>query len=144
MNEPFLLAYALLRQAEAMVSAQHFADAGSVAHEASELALTMGARPLLGEIEALIRSARLRAEGPSSPTPEVADSTVDDRFGLTAREREVLQLVSEGKRNNDIAQELWVSPSTVRKHLENIYAKLGVNTRTAAVRVLADRSPTSR
>jgi DNA-binding CsgD family transcriptional regulator len=56
------------------------------------------------------------------------------RRALTAREREVLDLVSEGKRNNEIAQELWVSPSTVRKHLENIYAKLGVSTRTAAVR----------
>jgi DNA-binding CsgD family transcriptional regulator len=68
----------------------------------------------------------------------------DDRPALTAREREVLELVSEGNRNNEIAQELWVSPSTVRKHLENIYAKLGVNTRTAAVRVHADRSQTSR
>jgi DNA-binding CsgD family transcriptional regulator len=67
-----------------------------------------------------------------------------DRPALTAREREVLELVSEGKHNNEIAQELWVSPSTVRKHLENIYAKLGVNTRTAAVRVHAHRSQTSR
>ena len=52
---------------------------------------------------------------------------------LTAREREVLDLVARGKRNSDIAQDLWVSPSTVRKHLENIYEKLGVSTRTAAV-----------
>jgi DNA-binding CsgD family transcriptional regulator len=52
---------------------------------------------------------------------------------LTRREREVLELVAEGKQNAEIAQVLWVAPSTVRKHLENIYGKLGVGTRTAAV-----------
>ena len=52
---------------------------------------------------------------------------------LTAREREVLSWVAQGKTNAEIAQLLWLSPGTVRKHLENVYAKLGVNTRTAAV-----------
>ena len=52
---------------------------------------------------------------------------------LTEREREVLALVEQGKRNAEIAEQLWVVPSTVRKHLENIYRKLEVNTRTAAV-----------
>jgi DNA-binding CsgD family transcriptional regulator len=52
---------------------------------------------------------------------------------LSARELEVLALVADGLRNAEIAEALWVSPATVRKHLENIYEKLGVNTRTAAV-----------
>jgi DNA-binding CsgD family transcriptional regulator len=52
---------------------------------------------------------------------------------LTAREREVLAWVSRGKTNAEVAELLWLAPSTVRKHLENVYAKLGVNTRTAAV-----------
>ena len=52
---------------------------------------------------------------------------------LSAREREVLTLVADGLRNAEIAEALWVSPATVRKHLENIYAKLDVHTRTAAV-----------
>jgi DNA-binding CsgD family transcriptional regulator len=52
---------------------------------------------------------------------------------LTAREREVLGWVARGKTNAEIAELLWLAPSTVRKHLENVYAKLGVNTRTAAV-----------
>jgi DNA-binding CsgD family transcriptional regulator len=52
---------------------------------------------------------------------------------LTSREREVLAWVARGKTNAEIAQLLWLAPSTVRKHLENVYAKLGVNTRTAAV-----------
>jgi DNA-binding CsgD family transcriptional regulator len=52
---------------------------------------------------------------------------------LTAREREVLAWVAQGKTNAEIARLLWLAPSTVRKHLENVYAKLGVSTRTAAV-----------
>jgi DNA-binding CsgD family transcriptional regulator len=52
---------------------------------------------------------------------------------LSPREREVLELVRDGLRNAEIAEALWVSPGTVRKHLENIYEKLGVHTRTAAV-----------
>jgi DNA-binding CsgD family transcriptional regulator len=52
---------------------------------------------------------------------------------LTPREREVLACVARGRTNAQVAQELWLAPSTVRKHLENVYAKLGVNTRTAAV-----------
>jgi DNA-binding CsgD family transcriptional regulator len=52
---------------------------------------------------------------------------------LTAREREILDLVAEGRTNAEIAERLWVSPGTVRRHLENIYAKLGVHTRMAAV-----------
>jgi DNA-binding CsgD family transcriptional regulator len=52
---------------------------------------------------------------------------------LTTREREVLGWVARGKTNAEIAELLWLAPSTVRKHLENVYAKLGVSTRTAAV-----------
>ena len=52
---------------------------------------------------------------------------------LTPREREVLSWVARGKTNAEIARLLWLSPGTVRKHLENVYAKLGVRTRTAAV-----------
>lgn len=56
-----------------------------------------------------------------------------DELGLTPRERQILAWVAPGKTNPEIAQILWVAPSTVRKHLENVYAKLGVHTRTAAV-----------
>jgi DNA-binding CsgD family transcriptional regulator len=52
---------------------------------------------------------------------------------LTPREREVLSWVARGKTNAEVARLLWLSPSTVRKHLENVYSKLGVSTRTAAV-----------
>jgi DNA-binding CsgD family transcriptional regulator len=55
-----------------------------------------------------------------------------DELGLTAREQQILAWVARGKTNPEIAEILWVAPSTVRKHLENVYAKLGVRTRTAA------------
>jgi DNA-binding CsgD family transcriptional regulator len=56
-----------------------------------------------------------------------------DELGLTPRERDILAWVARGKTNPEIAQILWIAPTTVRKHLENVYAKLGVRTRTAAV-----------
>jgi DNA-binding CsgD family transcriptional regulator len=57
--------------------------------------------------------------------------------GLTPREREVLALVAEGLSNTEIAGRMWVAPSTVAKHLEQAYRKLGVRSRTAAVARLA-------
>ena len=52
---------------------------------------------------------------------------------LTSREAAILDLVAEGKTNIEIGEALWIAPSTVRRHLENIFKKLGVHTRTAAV-----------
>ncbi len=62
----------------------------------------------------------------------------DDR--LTAREAEVLGWVARGKTNAEISAALFISPLTVRKHLENIFEKLNVRTRTAA----AAHAPRSR
>jgi DNA-binding CsgD family transcriptional regulator len=58
---------------------------------------------------------------------------------LTARQRDILDLVAEGRTNAEIAECLWVSPGTVRKHLDNVYAKLGVHTRTAAAAFVRER-----
>jgi DNA-binding NarL/FixJ family response regulator len=54
--------------------------------------------------------------------------------GLTEREVEVLGLVAKGLTNQEIADQLVVSPRTVHAHLRSIYDKLGVHSRTAAVR----------
>jgi CheY-like chemotaxis protein/DNA-binding CsgD family transcriptional regulator len=53
-------------------------------------------------------------------------------FKLTGREAEVLYWLVKGKTNRDIAEILGASPATVKKHLERVYVKLGVETRTAA------------
>jgi len=57
---------------------------------------------------------------------------------LTAREMEILHWVREGKRNAEIARILNISAHTVRHHLENVFAKLGVETRTAAIAILGN------
>jgi DNA-binding CsgD family transcriptional regulator len=54
---------------------------------------------------------------------------------LTPREREVLALAARGATNAEIADELVVSPRTVKKHLEQIYDELGVRGRTAAAAI---------
>jgi DNA-binding CsgD family transcriptional regulator len=51
---------------------------------------------------------------------------------LTKREREVLSLLANGEATNELARMLGVRPRTVQKHLQRIYAKLGVKGRTAA------------
>ena len=55
------------------------------------------------------------------------------KAGLTDRELEVLALVAEGRRSGEVAGELTLSPRTIERHLENIYMKMGVKTRTEAV-----------
>lgn len=52
---------------------------------------------------------------------------------LTLREREILAWVERGNTNAQIAEILWIAPGTVKKHLDNVYEKLGVRTRMAAV-----------
>jgi DNA-binding CsgD family transcriptional regulator len=82
---------------------------------------------------------QLRRAAEARRRARVAVATAPDG-ALTDRETEVLARVAEGMRNREIAQALWIAPGTVRKHLDNIYAKLGARTRTAAVRLAQDRS----
>jgi DNA-binding CsgD family transcriptional regulator len=83
-------------------------------------------------------SRRARAAAPASD-PDPLDDRAPARRDrprapdrLTTREREILDHVAAGLTNAEIAERLWISPGTVRKHLENVYAKLNVTNRTAA------------
>jgi DNA-binding response OmpR family regulator/DNA-binding CsgD family transcriptional regulator len=86
----------------------------------------------LGPNEFLLRLAK----DTSSDTP----ASFRSDLGLTSREGEVLSWLSKGKTNRDIAQILGLSPRTVDKHLEQIYAKLGVENRTAAAAIATSAS----
>ena len=55
---------------------------------------------------------------------------------LTVREEEVLRLAYEGKNNPEIAEQLFISINTVKKHMKNIYEKLGVSTRMEMVFII--------
>ena len=71
----------------------------------------------------------------SRATPVAATPRHLQQIALTPRETEVLSWLSKGKTNRDIADILGMSPRTVNKHLEHIFEKLGVETRTAAAAI---------
>lgn len=108
--------------------------------EGAALLVAQGARRLLasfhdrsedGEGEWLVV---LREEDDAS-----AIESLIAAFRLTSREAEVLYWVVRGKTNRDIGEILGTSPRTVHKHLEHVFEKLGVETRTAAARLAMER-----
>jgi ATP/maltotriose-dependent transcriptional regulator MalT len=100
------------------LACRQIGDEDSAAFEldaARETFSRLGAKPELERVDALIGSASTTAPG-----------------GLTEREIEVLRLVAGGASNRAIAEQLVVSEHTVRRHLQNIFAKLGVSSRSGA------------
>jgi DNA-binding CsgD family transcriptional regulator len=63
------------------------------------------------------------------------------RLGLTGRETQILQLLMTGASDREIAAGLRIAPGTVRKHLDNLYRKLGVRRRSQAVAMALDLIP---
>lgn len=95
-------------------------------------------------VQLSLGGAPLRASRLDEPNPSVCVIRVEPAGGaaparpihtMTARESEVLLWVTRGKTNRDIAEIIGISPRTVNKHLEHIFEKLGVETRTAAAAV---------
>ena len=122
-GQPYTLAYALLRAAAA--SGNRDAAAARLPR-AAEHASRLGAQPLLQQIARLARRTRIEL-------PAVAGGRADlAPFGLTAREMEVLRLVTAGRSNQQIAAELFISAKTASVHVSNILGKLGVASRTEA------------
>lgn len=90
-----------------------------------------GGRSTIRQIIAYLKQAEGRRTMRSKGW--IHDNRVDGRLGLTRREIEVLTWVAGGKSNAAIGLILGASPRTVQKHLEHIFEKLGVETRTAAI-----------
>ncbi|MEU9996690.1 response regulator transcription factor [Streptomyces sp. NPDC050848] len=93
--------------------------------------------------EELAAAVRTAAAGQSALAPAVAHRLMDrmrtPAEALTKRELEVLQLVGEGLSNQQISKVLFLSQATVKSHLVHIFAKLGVDSRTAAVATATSR-----
>lgn len=90
-----------------------------------------GQRVLAGPALSILAGAGLRV-APTAPTAA-------DELGLTIKEREVLAHLAERASNREIAEALHVSEATVKTHLRNIYAKLGVDSRQEAVIAAVER-----
>jgi DNA-binding NarL/FixJ family response regulator len=86
----------------------------------------------------LVAAVRAAAAGESALAPTVAARLMErmraPRVSLSSREIEVLQLVADGASNVDVAARLHITDATVKSHLVHVFSKLGVASRTAAVR----------
>jgi two-component system, NarL family, nitrate/nitrite response regulator NarL len=77
--------------------------------------------------------AVISTEAQTQMANEIRRRAQDTQGALSAREREILGLLAEGASAPDIARQLHLSPATVKTHLHNVYEKLGVSERAAAV-----------
>ncbi|MFI6273424.1 ATP-binding protein [Micromonospora zamorensis] len=122
LRQPAELSQCLLRAAEACLARGDRAGAEPLLREVDAI----GLEPPRRQAAALAGRGGLRRP-PASPT-----------LALTARERDVLRLVADGKTNRQIAAELFISANTAGVHVSRILAKLGVANRTEAARKLFD------
>ncbi len=117
------------------------------AHERTEYVVGLVRAGVAGYVlkldspDMLVEAVRAVAQGEKWLSPRVADvlmramQTYDDRPAarLTEREIEVLNLMAQGYRNDDIALNLVITVSTVKNHIRRIFRKLGVETRVEAI-----------
>lgn len=95
----------------------------------------VGAAELAAALHAVAQGLIVLAPNLAARLLQARQSPVEEPTGepLTARERDVLELVSQGLSNKQIAQKLHISEHTVKFHLSSLFAKLGVSSRTEAV-----------
>ncbi|MGW4498758.1 LuxR C-terminal-related transcriptional regulator, partial [Micromonospora sp. NPDC004336] len=95
--------------------------------------------------EAVREERRMNSRRPRQRTRATAEGGAGgpDRPALTDRELEVAQMVTTGLTNDQIARRLFLSPRTIEAHLHRIFAKLGVNSRTAVAAILAAGIPSA-
>ncbi len=130
MNMPYHGAYTRFRQAEAAIVVATERDRVSeLLMEAHRVSCSLGAAPLQLMIEAFARRCRL----------EIGTTQLDLHPALTKREHEVLQRLSAGDTNRQIAAALFISEKTASVHVSNVIRKLGVSNRGQAA-ALAHRS----
>ncbi|WP_406473143.1 AAA family ATPase [Streptomyces sp. NBC_01615] len=124
-GDPYELARCGRRLAEALLAADRREEAAERAREAHDTAVRLGAVPLREALDALIRRGRLAG----------APSGAERIPVLTAREGDVLRLLTRGRTNRQIGEELFITGKTASVHVSNILAKLGAASRTEAVAI---------
>jgi DNA-binding NarL/FixJ family response regulator/DNA polymerase III delta prime subunit len=123
MGHVYETARSTARLAAALHAAGETAEARELVAQVRPVALRLKAKPLVAELRTVAGPGR---------TKEAAAPTATD---LTAREREILQLVAQGRSNGEIGHQLFISTKTVSVHVSNILAKLGAAGRTEAAAI---------
>jgi DNA-binding CsgD family transcriptional regulator len=146
LGRPLLVATAKWHAAEACLAGGRREGAAEAAGDALAIARRIGAAWLTDELEGLIARARLAIER-GAPAPADGSAAVDgdaaatstedddDPFGLTPRERQVLELLAQGRTNREIGDRLFMAEKTASVHVSRILAKLDVRSRTEAAAV---------
>jgi LuxR family transcriptional regulator, maltose regulon positive regulatory protein len=116
---PFEAARTRFHYADILIENNQLEDAETELNASMNIFRNLGAEKYLEKIESQLKSLNKKASA--------ARTNID----FTKREREVLRLISEGKNNVEIAEELFVSIRTVEKHITNIYQKLGIAGKSA-------------
>jgi ATP/maltotriose-dependent transcriptional regulator MalT len=118
---PYERALGQLLLSEAWMATGRNSDANAVLTEAMTTLTFLDARPAVQRAESLATRAGIQP------------ATLTRNSDLTEREREVLRLIVAGRSNQAIADDLFISWTTARTHVSNIFRKLGVSTRAEAV-----------
>jgi DNA-binding CsgD family transcriptional regulator len=133
LQHPHDAAYSRFRQAEALLLARGSrAAAQAAALEAHRIAGDLGADPLQRDIERLAVRSRLDLGSRPAPPEQALEAPLGRRavpFKLTQRERDVLERLTLGRTNREIATELFISEKTASVHVSNIKSKLGASGR---------------
>lgn len=129
---PYSVAYCWYREAAALLASRGDPTrARERLRQAHSSSLELGATPLVSAIEHLAARARITVG------PGVGAARQRGAAGLTAREMEILRLLSEGRTNRQIGETLFITEKTASHHVSNILSKLGVAGRGEAVAAAA-------
>ena len=149
-SAPLSEAYRIARELGALPLLREVVDLGSRARVALPIAIEVDGGPTEAAADATegerppVAVGPGRASGPGSPdiAREIDERILSvlrrgpaDTYGLSPREREVLNILAEGRTDRDIAARLFISERTVHVHVRRILAKLGVSSRTEAAGV---------
>ncbi len=138
-ERPRPLAYALFQSATSLAANGSREEAGQLLREARDQARVCGDAVLENQVTAVSEQTWM-PQAPSVSTGHAQAKVTDPSvvLGLTARERDVLHLLTLGRTNRQIAAELYISPKTASVHVSNILSKLQVDSRMQAA-ATADR-----
>ncbi|ONI83143.1 DNA-binding response regulator [Actinosynnema sp. ALI-1.44] len=117
---------------ESILAALHAGARGYLTKDADRATIIQAVRSAHAGHSVLDPAVQSRLLTLATRAPSTRPATVDT---LTAREREILDLIGQGLRNSEIARQLYITEATVKTHINNLFAKAGLHSRADAVRL---------